>query len=54
MIEFKPYSKVYEAEVLALLEPLWGNMDIQNRKSYFQWKYVDNPAVNSANAFIAI
>jgi GNAT superfamily N-acetyltransferase len=54
MINFKPYSSVNESEVLALLEPLWGNMDIETRKAYFQWKYVDNPAVNTTCAFIAI
>jgi GNAT superfamily N-acetyltransferase len=54
MINFKPYSSVNESEVLALLEPLWGNMDMPTRKSYFQWKYINNPATDDVLAFVAI
>ena len=53
-IQIQEFQTKHLEAVLVLLEPLWGHLSLEQRKAYFEWKYMDNPYVKSPSCFVAV
>lgn len=54
MISYKPFEFHYLDQVLVLLEPLWGHLSLEERKAYFEWKYINAKHLTINDVFIAV